>query len=50
MNYQGAPLNFLLYIKYRKGDKKMKCKICGNEIENEDEEMDGICDDCRIEE
>ncbi len=25
----------------------MICKVCGNEIENEDEEMDGICDDCR---
>lgn len=25
----------------------MLCKICGNELENEDEEMDGICDDCR---
>jgi len=28
----------------------MKCKICGNELENEDEEMDRICDDCRFEE
>jgi len=27
--------------------EKMKCRICENEIENEDEEMDGICDDCR---
>ena len=23
----------------------MICKVCGNWIENEDEEMDGICDD-----
>ncbi len=28
----------------------MICKVCGNELENGDEEMDGICDDCRDEE
>ena len=28
----------------------MECKICGSEIINEDEELDGICDDCRYEE
>ena len=26
----------------------MKCIICGNKIINEDEEIDGICDDCRF--
>lgn len=28
----------------------MYCKKCGNEIENEDEEMDSVCDDCREDE
>lgn len=28
----------------------MLCKICGEEIENEDEEMNGVHNDCIIEE
>ena len=27
----------------------MLCKICGNEIENEDEEIEGVCEDCQLE-
>lgn len=26
-----------------------RCKVCSNELENEDEEMDDLCDDCREE-
>ena len=25
-----------------------RCNICGCEITNEDEEMDELCDDCRV--
>lgn len=27
-------------------EKKMNCKICGAELETEDEE-EGVCEDCR---
>jgi ribosome-binding protein aMBF1 (putative translation factor) len=27
----------------------MECKICGNELETEGEEIEGVCEDCRPE-
>ena len=27
----------------------MQCKICGNELETEAEEIEGICEDCHEE-